>query len=194
MSRSMTSNPLGATTVVPVTPTAQPSVAPDAGAPGDLPPAFEMSLKRMLASGFGEGREMSMSALVGAALVRFGKIEQSVAKIAGGPNGSPHVTVTLDPQLQTEIFGKLAALNSAVSTDEQDLATTKQRLAETEHRLARLEEHVGHLRAHYEALANGAAEITERVAVIQRDHGRVTEELAAVTQRIEPLEHRKRGS
>jgi hypothetical protein len=193
MTTSMTSNPLGATTVVPVAPTAQPPSASDAGAPGDLPPAFEMSLNRMLAC-FGEGRELSMSALVGAALVRFGKIEQSVAKIAGGPNGSPQVTVTLDPQLQTEIIGKLDALNSAVSTDEQVLAMTKQQLIDTEHRLARLEEHLGHLRAHYEALASGAGEITERVAVIQRDHGRVTEELAAVSQRIEPLEQRKRGS
>jgi len=196
MSTSTAANPSTHTTVVTV-PQAAPQPGAPEPAPSDLPPAFEISLQKMLAS-FGENRELSMSAVVGAALVRLGNIEQSVAKFAGAAGGSPQqaiaVTVGLEPELHSTVLGKLDALTAAVSSDERELATTRQRLTDNEHRLAQLEEHLGHLRAHCERLASGATEVTEKVAVIQRDHGRFTEELAAFSQRIEPLEHRKKGA
>jgi chromosome segregation ATPase len=140
------------------------------------------------------GREVTLPALLGAALLRLGTIDSSVAGIAGAASGALQkglgVTVSADPHLQK----MLEKLTSSVATDEHDLAATKHQLAETERRVARLEEHLGHLRAHCETLERGATEITERVALIQRDHGRFTEELAAFNERIEPMEHKKKGS
>jgi hypothetical protein len=173
------------------------NLSPQPGTPDPAalaPPAtFDSSVHKMLAN-FGGDRELSLSTLLGAALLRLGTIDNSVASIAGAAGGTLQkglaVTVTLDSQAQKT----LDTLSSSVSTDERDLAAAKQKLTDTERRVARLEEHLGHLRAHCDALMSGAAEVTEKVAVIQRDHDRVTEELAAISLRIEPLERRKKGS
>jgi hypothetical protein len=196
----------GATAIVPTTPPSPPP-SPSPSAAGEAawvpPPTFETSLENMLAS-FGGNREPSLPLLIGAALLRLGNIDNSLATISGAASGSSSssssgaaggsssnglaVKVALDQQLQKAVD----TLTKAVSTDERDLASTKQQLAETEKRMVRLEEHLGHLRARYETLVSGTAEMTERVAVVQKDHGRFIEELAAFSQRIEPLEHRKK--
>jgi len=180
-----------------------------------LPLPFESALEKMLRA-FGEdrdpSRDPSLSTIAGAALLLLQKVEQSLASIAGAAAGGPQhglaVTVGLDPKLHDDVVGKLDALSSVVSTDERHLTGVKQHVAEfadatrakqaeTEHRLARLDEHLGHLRARQETLVSGAAELAETVrgleVVILREHARFTEEIAALGQRIEPLEHRRKG-
>jgi chromosome segregation ATPase len=153
-------------------------------------------------------RDPSLSTIAGAALLLLQKAEQSLASLAGAAAGGPQnglaVTVGLDPQLHKDVVSQLEALTSTVSTEQHDLASMQKQLtefrsathawqAETERHVARLEEHFGHLRARQDSFMSGATELTETVQTIRRDHGRFTEELAAFSQRIEPLEHRKKG-
>ncbi len=86
------------------TPPAAPPPAPTPAAP-DLPLSFETALQRMLREN-GDGRDPSLSAIAGAALLLLQNAEQSLATIAGASTDKAKtgvVTLPLDADGQDRL-------------------------------------------------------------------------------------------
>jgi hypothetical protein len=163
-------------------PHATTTAAPTAPVESELPATFETALKKMLQA-FGDGRDPSLSAIAGAALILLQNAEQSLATIAAASDKTKDRVVVNVP-LKAEVQDLLASgLKETISNE--DVASISQRQAETENSVAGLGGELDRLRARHEELSE---KVQELAGTVQRDHRKLMDEHAVLIQRIEVIE------
>jgi hypothetical protein len=149
--------------------------APASPAESELPASFEIALQKMLRA-FGDGRDPSLSAIAGAALVLLQKAEQSLATIAAADKTKSGVVMKQE--------GDLAGLHTQLNALE---VANQASQAETKTSMTRLDENLDDLRVRH----NELFEKVNKLEAGQRDQTKYTEDLADLVHRIELLETRR---
>ena len=149
--------------------------APASPAESELPASFEIALQKMLRA-FGDGRDPSLSAIAGAALVLLQKAEQSLATIAAADKTKSGVVMKQE--------GDLAGLHEQLNALE---VANQASQAETKTSMTRLDENLDDLRVRH----NELFEKVNKLEAGQRDQIKYTEDLADLVHRIELLETRR---